>query len=192
MVIDGLILAGGQSRRMGQDKASLVVANKTLVLHQIEMMSPEVNMLIIARGEQPPLAAKNNVAVIKDFYRSSSEGPLSGLLAAMQMSSADYLWVMTCDNYGFNAEIRKTLTSAIEDSGADVAYARIDGRLQPLLAIVNTGLRNSLLSYLEQGERSVLKWYRTINAIEVDVCPETVFYSNINTPDDYQALLKSL
>ena len=191
MQVDGLILAGGQSRRMGQDKASLLVANKTLVSYEIEMMSPEVNQLIIARGEQPPVGAEHKVSIIKDFY-NTSEGPLSGLLAAMQMSSADYLWVMTCDNYGFTAEIKHTLCEAIENSDADIAYLQIDGRLQPLLAMINTQLKESLLVYLEQGDRSVMRWYRTLNTIVVDVSPDSVFYSNINTPDDYQALLKSL
>ena len=191
MMIDGLILAGGQSRRMGQDKASLMVANKTLVSYEIEMMAPEVNQLIIARGEQPPVGADSNVLIIKDFYQGS-EGPLSGLLAAMQMSEADYLWVMSCDNYGFTVEIKHSLCRAIEASGADIAYAKINGRLQPLMAIIKTHLQDSLLVYLEQGERSVMKWYKTLNTVVVDISPETVFYSNINTPDDYQALLKSL
>lgn len=191
MVVDGLILAGGQSRRMGQDKASLMVANKTLVSYEIEMMSAEVNQLIVARGEQPPIGARDKIAIIKDFY-SGSEGPLSGLLAAMQMSKADYLWVMTCDNYGFTAEIKHTLNKAIEESGADIAYAQIDGRLQPLIAMINTQLKDSLLVYLEQGDRSVLRWYKTLNTIVVDITPSSLFYSNINTPDDYQALLKSL
>ncbi len=191
MIVDGLILAGGQSRRMGRDKASLMVANKTLVSYEIEMMMPEVNQLIIARGEQPPVGADQKVSIIKDFY-SSSEGPLSGLLAAMQMSTADYLWVMTCDNYGFTSEIKHNLCRAIEESGADVAYLQIDGRLQPLLAMINTQLKESLLVYLEQGDRSVMRWYKTLNTIVVDVSPDSIFYSNINTPGDYQALLESL
>ena len=129
--------------------------------------------------------------VIKDFL-SGSEGPLSGLLAAMQASIADYLWVMSCDNYGFTVEIKSILSGAIEESGADVAYLNIDGRSQPLLAMINVQLKDSLLLYLENGGRSVLKWYKTLNTKEIEISPDSTFYCNINTPDDYQALLESL
>ena len=196
VVVDGVILAGGQSRRMGRDKASLLVANKTLVSYLVELMAPRVGQLIIARGEQPSLgavaAAEDKLVVIRDFYRSSSEGPLSGLLAAMQLSGAEYLWVMTCDNYGLGGGILDALVQAVEESGADIAHARIAGRAQPLLALVSTRLAGSLEEYLESGQRSVMRWYGMQNTVVVDVVPESANFSNINTPDDYQALLESL
>lgn len=190
-MIDGLILAGGQSLRMGCDKAGLMVAGKTLLQHQMDSMCPEVGRLFIAGNAESANISAPNVAVVADFFKDF-EGPLSGALGALQASDASFLWIMPCDSFGFNALLKEQLLGALHKSGADIAYLVHEGNAQPLLAVWRTSVKPELLVYLQAGERSVLKWYGTMHAVAVECNVAKGQCCNMNTPADFQALLNSV
>lgn len=190
-MVDGLILAGGQSVRMGRDKAGLMVAGKTLLQHQIERMRPEVGQLFVAGNALPAVISGQDVTVVADFF-GKPEGPLSGALAALNASTAEFLWIMPCDSFGFNGMLKQRLLQALAESGADIAYVEHAGNVHPLLAVWRTSVKPALLAYLQAGERSVLKWYGTMPAVAVEYAVEQGQCCNMNTPADFQALLDSV
>ncbi len=176
---------------MGQDKAMLPVVGKSLLEHHINMMSPEVGQLFLAANRSYEVVDSIEITSIADYY-TQPEGPLSGLLAALQASKAEYLWVVSCDNYGLTVEVKNRLFAAIQGADADVACLNINGRTQPLIATLKTSLHQSLLAYLESGERSVMKWFAELSVVSVDALIGDGLCYNINTPEDYQGLLDSL
>lgn len=190
-MIDGLILAGGESLRMGCDKAGLRVGGKTLLQHQIDQMYTEVGQLFVAKNATLNEATINNVVFVEDFYTGRA-GPLSGALAALNASSAEFLWVMPCDSYGFDGLLRQQLLRALADTGADIAYIKHQGNRHPLLAVWRTSIKEALSVYLQAGGRSVLKWYASMPAVAVDCIVEKGQCCNMNTPEDFQALLDTL
>lgn len=193
--IDGLILAGGQSRRMGRDKALLPVGGRALLLHQLAWMCPVVGRLYVAlnvvqlpHGVAP---AMPGVQLLPDAL-PGREGPLAGILPALQASSADLLWIMPCDTYGLGVDLQQALLEALQASGADIAYARQGGDDHPLLALWRTSLKDALQAFLEAGGRSVFRWYATQQAVAVELPSQVGQSCNLNTPEDYQRLLDSL
>jgi molybdenum cofactor guanylyltransferase len=190
-LIDGVILAGGQSLRMGRDKAGLRVAGKTLLQHQSEMMCPQVLQLFIAGNVAGAGVSMPGVIVLEDFFKNSA-GPLSGALAALNASSASFMWIMPCDSFGFNGSLKEQLLRALQESGADIAYVKCGNNVHPLLAVWRTGVKDKLLTYFQSGERSVLKWYASMPVFAVEYTMAKGQCCNMNTPEDYQALLDNL
>lgn len=188
--IDGLILAGGQSRRMGQDKAHLEIAGLSLLEHHIKMMRPSVGQLFVAANDVVKEEHVADVVEIKDYF-ADSQGPLSGLLSALEHTAAEYLWVMSCDNFGLSIEVLDMLYSAIKDSGADIACVKVDGRTQPLIALLRADLQRNLALYMANGARAVLRWYDCLEVVTVDMACNGHGY-NINTIEDFEALKASL
>ncbi len=191
MIIDGVILAGGQSLRMGRDKASLMVAGKTLLQHQIEQMQPQVKQIFIAGNAITADISQQNVLMIADVFKQY-EGPLSGALSALNTTNADFLWIMPCDSFGFGDDLKCRLLDALTESGADIAYLEQDGNAHPLMAVWRTTVKNTLFQYLQSGERSVLKWYKTMPFVGVACTVGKGQCCNMNTPEDFQALLDTL
>lgn len=190
-MMDGVVLVGGNSVRMGRDKASLLVAEKTLLHHIITMMRPEVVRLLVVGNQRIVPSVLDDVILVNDIY-PGSEGPLSGVLAALQVSSADFLWIMTCDNYGFTSDLLAALLQRLSETGADIAYLNCGGREHPLMAVWRTRVKDDLGDYLQAGGRSVFKWYATqrVEIVTMPMLPQQ--FCNINTPEDYQALLDAV
>ena len=187
--LDGLILAGGQSRRMGQDKALLPVKGEPLLHHHINTMRPSVSKLYVA-GNNVVTGLDVDISYINDSF-SGSQGPLSGVLAALQQSDADLLWVMSCDNYNAPKDLASQLQTALQDSGADVACVKIAQRYQPLLSVMRTDLDVSLARYMADEQRAVFPWFNQLSVVAVELQTED-FWCNLNTQEDYQALLASV
>ncbi len=177
--------------RMGRDKAGLMVAGKNLLQHQIDRMRPEVGQLFVAGNAVPAEISGQDVTVVADFF-GKPEGPLSGALEALNASTAVFLWIMPCDSFGFNSMLKQRLMQALAETGADIAYVVHAGNVHPLLAVWRTSVKPVLADYLQAGERSVLKWYGTMQALAVECAVEKGQCCNMNTPADFQALLDNL
>lgn len=188
--VDGLILAGGQSVRMGEDKAQLQVNGEALLQYHIGVMQGSVDVLFVADNADAAVPVSGGVVHLKDKYMGS-EGPLSGLLAALECSESEFLWVMSCDNYGLPKVLLSQLKESLIESGADVACLKIAGRHQPLISLMRCHLDKQLAVYMATGARAVLRWYDCLDVVDVELAADG-FWCNINTQEDYQALLASL
>ena len=69
-----------------------------------------------------------------------------------------------------------------------LAVASCDGRLQPVYAMIDTSLRQSLDAFLRGNERKIDLWYRQHNFTEVDFSDYPQMFENFNTPEQLQAL----
>jgi molybdenum cofactor guanylyltransferase len=190
-MIDGLVLAGGKSQRMGMNKAHLMVGDKTLLQHQVDAMRPLVAQVFVAGNALKTCEPYNDTIQITDFF-AGAEGPLSGALSALKASKAEYLWIMPCDSFGFNKTLKEQLLQALCEDGADIAYVTHNNNRHPLLAVWRSNMQQPLRMYLESGERAVLKWYDTLNTVRVEFPLQKGQCFNMNTPEEYQALLSDL
>lgn len=190
VTVDGLILAGGQSRRMGQDKAHLEIAGLSLLEHHIKLMRPKVAHLFVAANHVLKERHVADVIEIEDYF-ADAQGPLSGILSGLHTSNAEYLWVMSCDNFGLSADVLDMLYSALNESGSDIACIEVDGRSQPLIALLKVHLKASLDSYMANGARAVLRWYDSVDVVTVKIKSDNQRY-NMNTIEDFEAAKASL
>ncbi|WP_053373720.1 molybdenum cofactor guanylyltransferase [Paenibacillus sp. FJAT-27812] len=186
--INGLILAGGLSTRMGTDKALLPIEGKPLLYRLVEQLSALTQHVIISVGSSEREA----------LYRESLEerggtvsfaldhaqgcGPLSGLHAGLSAAAEGYVFVMACDMPELSEELLAQLMAHI-DSGADVIHA--DG--QPFHALYHTRTATQIAAALDAQDYRVMRLLSRLHTLVVSPSGNgrEIVATNLNTPDDY-------
>jgi len=178
-MITGVILAGGRSSRMGEDKGLVMVDGLPLYAHIANRLEPQVTHLMVSSNQnQEKYAVRYSVigALIPAFA-----GPLSGMLAALLASETEWVVCVPCDVPDFPDDLVEQLWKGKGQSPA--AYVSDGNRAHPALCLLNKSLLPSLKSYLEQGERKVMLFFSQCGAKEV-LFDNTGDFSNLNTPAD--------
>ena len=185
--VQAAILAGGQSSRMGKPKLFLDFRGNTFIAHLLAQLQRQVNSVLIAGAPDPRQLADLGVAVIPDSLPDA--GPLSGVAAALQHASRPWLLLAPCDNPLLPDHYATRLLHAARERQVPLVYVRKQGREQPLYALVDARLRESLQEYLAQGGRKVLPWYESVGAQALDWDDAGLAFDNLNTPADYERFL---
>jgi molybdopterin-guanine dinucleotide biosynthesis protein A len=177
--LQGFILAGGQSRRMGTDKSRLKIENETFTERIYKTLLELTDTITVVRAEQ-------------DVY--PNWGALGGLHTALSACESEWAVVVACDLPFVTAELFKHLASLRTDHDA-VVPLQSDGRPQPLAAFYRTQpCRARATELIETGHRRPLDLLELVNTRWVPFTELTnldqaeKFFVNINTPDDYDAV----
>ncbi len=132
--VTGVIVAGGKSTRFGSDKASAVVAGRTLLEWVVRGVAPSCTALVVVRaaGQQlPPFEATIPVTVVDDQYHE--KGPLAGLVSGLAAATTPLAFAASCDVPLVRAELVAGLASVAAQH--DVVVPHVEGFPQPLLAV---------------------------------------------------------
>jgi molybdopterin-guanine dinucleotide biosynthesis protein A len=196
MTLTGIVLAGGRSTRMGQDKASLPFGDETLLTRAIRLVGSVADeVLVVARpdpGEANPylgLPARIVFDPIEDL------GPLAGIAAGLAASTTDVNLIVACDMPLIKPAVLRRLVELREN--ADICVAVIDGRASPLCAVYRSSVANAAEALLATGERRVMRLLDQVQTKRVDAAvfrdidPELDSFVSVNTPDAYQKLKRN-
>ena len=184
--ITGVILAGGKARRMGGDDKGLIsYQQQPLIQHAITALFPQVDELLINANRNLEIYQAYGYPVISDEL-SDFQGPLAGMLSALQQCSTDYILTVPCDAPKLPPQLRQRLMEALLLNQAEIAVAHDGKRMQPVFCLIPRKLAASLTAYLEAGDRKIDRWLQQHNLVEVDFSDQTDCFANINTPDDLQ------
>lgn len=189
----GVILAGGQSRRMGGgDKCLLPLSARPLLAHVIDRIGPQVSTLALNANGDPARFAAFGLPVVGDGIAGFA-GPLAGVHAAMVWAAAQghgAVVTVAADTPFFPADLVKRLMDAAEGNPARPVLAATpdaNGRLKahPTFGLWPTALAGDLAAAVEDGVRKVVIWTDRHDAAMASfpVEPFDPFF-NINTPDD--------
>jgi molybdenum cofactor guanylyltransferase len=186
--VEGFILVGGQSSRMGVDKSTLLFSGKTgieLIAATLLVLTNRVR-LVGSRGSAPP--ALENVA---DTYHQW--GALGGIHAALAACEAEWAVIVACDLPLVTAGLFERLASFAEANYFDaVVPIQEDGRPQPLCALYRgpcLPITERLISQGEHTPRTLLAQVQTrwVELAELrDLDGSEHFFLNVNTPADYR------
>lgn len=184
--IVGLVLAGGQGRRMGGvDKGLVELDGRPMIAHVIARLRPQVDALLINANRNADTYQTFGAPVVADRH-AGFVGPLAGLDAGLHHAGDGDAWVVTCpcDSPVVPHDLVARLHGAVLAAGADMAMARADGRLQPVFLLAHTRSAPSLAAYLAGGDRKIDRWVLAQKHVLVDFdgCPEA--FANINTADE--------
>ncbi len=180
--VTGVILAGGQSRRMGgEDKALKIVAGKTLLEHVIQWLSPQVDAVLISANRNIEAYQKFGYQVISDEI-GDGWGPLAGIYSAMQHTSTPYIMSVPCDMPLLPGDLVSRMTQEI--SCAEVCIVSDGERLQPVIALLKTGLRDQLKESLMAGDRKVEVWMLSRQYAITKYPDMAEKFLNANSPQD--------
>ncbi len=179
--IIGVILAGGQARRMNhQDKGLVCYRDRPLVSYAITALAPLVHETIINANRHHEQYQAFGLRVVAD-QTDSFDGPLAGILTAMIHSDAEVLLIVPCDAPLVTTQHLQKLLTVRADLNADIAVAFDGERLHPVFLAIKTSLQESLQHYLASGERKVQAWLAQHNTVQVDFSDTPEVFTNINT-----------
>ena len=179
--ICGLVLAGGQGRRMGGvDKGLQPLQGRPLMQHVIDRLRPQVGSVLINANQNLALYAEFGCPVVPDRVGGFA-GPLAGLDAGLHATDASFIVTVPCDSPFLPDDLVTRLASARSAIDADVAVARTGSQPHPVFALVCTRVRSHLADFLARGERKIDYWYASLNVVEVAFDDEADAFANINT-----------
>jgi molybdopterin-guanine dinucleotide biosynthesis protein A len=161
--VTGVILAGGQSRRMGGgDKGLLDLAGKTMLARVIERIEFQVGRVIINANGDPARFERYGLPVVADTIHGFA-GPLAGVLAGMrwsatQMPNARWIATVSSDAPFLPRDLVARLGAAVADAPMSIALAQSGGTLHPVIGLWPVALADDLERQLDDGVRKVLQW----------------------------------
>jgi molybdopterin-guanine dinucleotide biosynthesis protein A len=185
MTITGLLLVGGLSRRMGRDKASLVVGGLPLWARQLSLLREIKADAIWISARVRPDWAPADVEVLLDT--PPSRGPLSGIALALTTMTTSHLLALAVDLPQLTAEYVEKLVALTPSGKGVVPYN--EGREEPLTALYPkqaAGLALEALASEDVSLRSFVRKLRLQNLLVEYRAPpeERILHRNLNTPED--------
>jgi molybdopterin-guanine dinucleotide biosynthesis protein A len=183
--VAAVILAGGQGRRMGgADKGLIDYQGRPLIEWVLDVLAPQADELVISANRNLGVYSTYGYPVISDTM-TGYPGPLAGVLAALQVVSANWLAVVPCDTPHLPADLVARLLGAARHANVPLAVAVDDARMHHTCFIVRTDQRDSLAAYLASGERAVRHWQAGLASTAVRF--DAAGFVNFNQPQDLQA-----
>jgi molybdopterin-guanine dinucleotide biosynthesis protein A len=189
----GVLLAGGQSRRMGGGDKNLRDLNGQSILNRvIESAEKQVDHLIINANGAPERFDEYKLPVVEDSV-GGHQGPLAGILTGLEWASnyrPDVEWVMSfaTDAPFFPEDLVEQLMNAIKIDQADISCATSKGRSHPVFALWPVRLKDDLHHALTVEEiRKIDRWTSRYHLVEVEFQAEPFDpFFNINRPEDLE------
>ena len=186
----GSILAGGKSKRMGEDKLFLNLNNKALIEHTIDKVKKYLNEFIVITNQENKFFEKRNLKTVKDCI-SGQLGPLVGILTAMKWArenSSKYSWIATfpCDTPFFPESIILKFIEESKKKESLILSATSHGRKHNIFGLWSLDLYDKLYNDLVNNKvRKVQDWTKTNNIknLEFNFNDYDPFF-NINTVED--------
>ncbi len=184
--ITAVILAGGRGSRLGgQDKGLLGLNGKPLIEHILDAITPQVKTVIISANRNHQVYAGYGYPVVSDDM-TDFQGPLAGFAAALSACNTDYIMTLPCDGPSVPADLAARLSKAIIDNEAELAVAHDGQRMQPVYALIPRSLLDSLLAFLDAGDRKIDLWYAQHKVALADFSDVLESFFNINTEKDHR------
>jgi molybdenum cofactor guanylyltransferase len=193
----GVVLAGGKSRRFGEDKNHIKLGNKTLlehVLHKIDNKFPQI--LIVSSH---PLKIKNTkkITIIEDCFENL--GPLAGVLSSMKWikeNNTTFKWIATfpSDTPFFETSIIEEYKKRIPTNESLLYFIKSNNKRHNIFGLWSIDLLETLENdLLKNNFRKVEDWANKIGVknIDIEVKKFDPFF-NINTKEDFEMAKKIL
>ncbi|MBL1259420.1 MAG: molybdenum cofactor guanylyltransferase MobA [Thiotrichaceae bacterium] len=180
--VTAVILAGGEGRRMaGADKGLVELDGKPLIEHVIARLQPQVSNLIISANRNVAHYQKYGYPVITD--QINHQGPLGGILSALQQCNNDWLLTLPCDTPYPPQDLCLRICQAASQT-PNLLFTAHDGqRSQPLFSMIHCSLIRSLQTFLASNEKKVILWLKQAGAIDVEFSDQPMAFININTKE---------
>jgi len=183
-----IILAGGKSLRLGQNKALQVIEGKSFIQHVVDRLAIISTEIIIAtaHGEEIPCSSAVRIKTVPDIY--PGKGPLVGIYSGLIASSDLRAIVVGCDTPFLSVGLLEYMTQI--SSIFDVVVPRMKEKVEPLCAVYSKSCIAPMQRLLEQNELRIYKLFSMVKAkyVEEDEInrfdPEHLSFFNINSQAD--------
>lgn len=182
----GLVLCGGQSRRMGGvDKGLLTFNNHAMITYPIAALQPCQRILISANRNQPDYKRLFNLPVRSDAEQRF-HGPLAGMLEGLRYAKEHQLqWMITtpCDAPLITSDYVHEMMKHCAKARSLILMAQDSQFRQPVFSLLNTQVLEQLERFLQNQQKKILHFYQNVGYQSVFFSNSQLF-TNINTPRD--------
>jgi len=184
----GIVLSGGENRRMGRDKAFLKIAGIPMIEHVLQALQSVVKQKIIIVTNSPQAYTSYGVRVVTDA--SDKRGSLIGIYTGLLYSQDEYNIVVACDMPFLNPGLISYMAGLAE--GYDIVVPKIGEFIEPLHAVYCRALLPVIENRIQLDDRQLKgmlhKTYtRYVTEAEIDrFDPQRRSFKNINTQQEYQ------
>lgn len=179
-----VILAGGESRRMGRDKAGLVLGGKRLIDITAEKLDLFDEVFISSGRDYDIPGCKT----IEDIYKG--KGPAAGILTALKAMEADALFVTACDLPFIERDTVKKICS-LYDGTRDAVVLTSGGRMEPLFSVYGRSAEKYFEDALLSGELSVKRILEKMDVLTAEaekISSRKDEFLNMNTFEDFEKI----
>jgi molybdopterin-guanine dinucleotide biosynthesis protein A len=189
-----VVLAGGFSKRFGQDKGLLKLAGKPLILHILDKMSTVVDEILVVVSSKSQEKAytcflKQKAKIVIDKYET--QNPLVGALTGFEKAQGKYSLLLPCDTPFVSSQIASFLLELCVNKDA-VIPRWPNGHIEPLQAVYYTksalNVANKAVEDKKQNMHSMIASLKKVRYVSTFVLkqidPKLTTFFNINTPKD--------
>ena len=181
----GIILSGGKSRRMGENKAFLKVQGERLIDRTVRIFKGIFEEVVVVTND--PLAyLDHDVMIVTDIVLG--KGPLGGIYTGLFFSSSPCSFVAACDMPFMNEAFIKFMME--KAGGYDIVVPETTDGLQPLHAVYSRKCLKGIFELIEEDQFKIAGLYRRFRTLKIyrdeilPYDPEHLIFSNMNSPDD--------
>ena len=194
-----IILCGGQSRRMGRDKGSLIIKDKPMIKYILSTLNNEIDEVIIVLNDVERIDKYKKFIDSKDYNytlkfaedKIKNKGPISGILTGLENISTDYAIVFPCDNPFVTKNTIQTLFNEIsENVQAVVPYHDEKNKLktsEPLHSIYNKNIIPTIKDLISKDSLHIKGVIEKIETKFVLIDNKKILkkeFRNLNRPED--------
>ena len=183
-----VIQAGGESRRMGEDKALLPFLGEPLIARVIQRVSQLADEVLVTTN-RPPGYGFLGLPLFADVLPGT--GALGGLYTALSVAQGALVAVVACDMPFVNPDILALGRDRILTSSADLAVPRTEEGFEPFHAVYRRETcLPAIREALDAGERKLISWYPSVKLVILSpeellqYDPRLVAFWNVNTPEE--------
>lgn len=174
--VTGVILAGGQSRRFGSDKALFELNGRPLIERAYQVLSQVSDSVFVSVGSEH---TRYPVPATHLYDKPGYAGPLAGIFAGMAASTTPWILVLAVDlPYVEAADLKRLL--AARGAESDAIIARSADRIHPLCACYHRRSLSVAKELLDQGQFAVSGFTSALNTHVIGYSEDTL--TNLNTP----------
>lgn len=194
-LVSVVVLAGGQSRRLGRDKAFLLVDGQPLLTWMVHRLTALSDDLIVVANDRARYEALALPARLVSDERPGV-GSLMGIYSGLKAACYPHALVVACDMPLLNATLLRYMMPLAQ--GYDVVIPRMGGFLEPLHAIYGRTCLPAMERLLEQGQRQIIAFLgevkvRYVEEHEIDrFDPLHLSFFNVNTAADWRRVQQLL
>jgi molybdopterin-guanine dinucleotide biosynthesis protein A len=184
--INGYILAGGISSRMGTDKGMMLLNGKPMVEHVIEQLKPAVDKVVIISNN--PEYEKLGLEVIPDLIKDI--GPAGGIYTALKYSDTNYNFMVSCDMPFITPEAVKFMVQKAIESQIIVPVSK--GQMEPMFGVYSKDCLTLWSALIEKGLLKLQELVTHFDVLKLNVDDNELFsnrlFQNINTREEFEKI----
>ena len=190
------VLAGGKSKRFGDDKTQAQLGGKILIDYILSEIVNKFNEVLIVANDPIKHLPSDKIVTIEDFKKNL--GPLGGILSAMKWvkkHNKHYQWIASfpSDTPLFKIIMFEDFLKKVNEKESELFFMKTKEKRHNIFGLWNIDLIDQLEKDLENGSRKVEKWANNIGVktIDIEFDKEDPFF-NVNTKEDLEKAEKIL